>query len=155
MGVTQWVLIGVLAIMLIGYPILASRKTKAENQKVEERTNSLKRGDEIITTAGVYGKIIDIKQDGTAKKIVIETGDGDHKSYMTIDAYAIYSVLNDEKVPVDVKAKEDKKEKSDKKAPIKEEEEVKSEEKVEEPKLEEKVEEVKPEEKPAKKKKSK
>jgi len=144
MEIAQYILIGVIVVMFIGYFILSSRKTKAENQKIDERTNSLKRGDEIITTAGVYGKIIDIKKDGDIKKVIIETGDNDHKGYLTIDAYSIYSILNADKTPADVKAKEGKLE-------------TKAEEvKVEEVKSEEiKVEEPKSEEKPAKKKKSK
>lgn len=121
MGWFQWVAIGLIVLLLIAYPILMSRRNKAENKKMMEQTNSLKKGDEVITNAGVYGKVIEIKQEGEAKKVVIETGNDKFKSYMTIDAYAIYSVLNKEPV----KPAEDKKadaKKDEKKAEVKVEE---------------------------------
>ena len=96
---TQIILICLIAVLLIAYPILMFTKNKKENQRITEQTNSLKRGDKILTTSGVYGKIIDIKLEGNSKQITIETGSGNYKSYMTIDAYAIYSVIKDE-VPV-------------------------------------------------------
>ena len=97
---TQIILICLIAVLLIAYPILMfTKENKKENQRITEQTNSLKRGDKILTTSGVYGKIIDIKLEGNSKQITIETGSGNYKSYMTIDAYAIYSVIKDE-VPV-------------------------------------------------------
>lgn len=96
---TQIILICLIAVLLIAYPILMFTKNKKESQRITEQTNSLKRGDKILTTSGVYGKIIDIKLEGNSKQITIETGSGNYKSYMTIDAYAIYSVIKDE-VPV-------------------------------------------------------
>ena len=96
---TQIVLICLIAVLLIAYPIIMFTKNKKENQKIAERTNSLKKGDKILTTSGVYGKIIDIRMEGNTKQITIETGSGNYKSYMTIDAYAIYSVISDQ-IPV-------------------------------------------------------
>ena len=132
---TQIILICLIAVLLIAYPILMVTKNKKENQRITEQTNSLKRGDKVLTTSGVYGKIIDIKLEGTSKQITIETGSGNYKSYMTIDAYAIYSVIKDE-IPV---AKDlpltDKNKVEDKKAEAKEEKvQNKDEEKKEESK---------------------
>ena len=135
MGVMQWVLIGFIVLLLIAYPLLMARKNKKENEKIQEQTNSLKRGDEILTTAGVYGKILEVKQDGEAKKVVIETGSGKNKSYLTIDAYSIYTVLNK---PVAEPAKDAAK------AEVKTEE-VKTENKKEVAVAQEKKSEVKPE----------
>ena len=146
---TQIVLIVLIGLLIIAYPLLMMRRNKKENQRMTEQTNSLKRGDKVLTTSGVYGKIIDIKLDGTAKQITIETGSDKFKSYMTIDAYAIYQVIKDE-VPVakDITAAENKDAKN-----------AKVEEKAVEAKVEEttqpevQVAEVKPvEEKPAEKK---
>ena len=96
---TQIVLIVLIALLVIAYPLLMIRRNKKENQRMTEQTNSLKRGDKILTTSGVYGKIVDIKLDGTAKQVTIETGSDKYKSYMTVDAYAIYQVIKDE-IPV-------------------------------------------------------
>ncbi len=93
---TQIILICLIAVLLVAYPIIMIVRNKKENQKVAERTNSLKKGDKVLTTSGVYGKIVDIRMEGNAKQVTIETGSGNYKSYMTVDAYAIYSVISDQ-----------------------------------------------------------
>ena len=148
---TQIVLIVLIALLVIAYPLLMIRRNKKENQRMTEQTNSLKRGDKILTTSGAYGKIVDIKLDGTAKQVTIETGSDKYKSYMTVDAYAIYQVIKDE-IPV---AKDlpliDKNKVEDKKAEAKEEKvQNKEEEKKEESK-----DSAKPEKKTQSKKQSK
>lgn len=92
----QIILIVLIALLVIAYPVLMFTRNKKENQRMTEQTNSLKRGDKVLTTSGVYGKIIDIKLEGTAKQVTIETGSDKFKSYMTIDAFAIYQVIKDE-----------------------------------------------------------
>ena len=91
-GVIQYVLIGVVALLLIAMPIVMNARNKKETQKVQEQTNSLKVGDKILTTSGVYGIITEIQFSDSQKIVVIETG-GKTKSYMSVDAYAIYTVL--------------------------------------------------------------
>ena len=91
-GVIQYVLIGVVALLLIAMPIVMNARNKKETQKVQEQTNSLKVGDKILTTSGVYGTITEIQFSDSQKIVVIETG-GKTKSYMSVDAYAIYTVL--------------------------------------------------------------
>ena len=126
----QWVLIAVVVLLIFAYPFIMRSKNKKENEKLIEQTNSLKRGDKILTTSGVYGKILEVREEDGAKKVIIETGNDKYKSYMSIDAYAIYTVLKD-----DVKPQE--------KVEIKEEKAEVKEEKVEEVKVEEKKEETK------------
>ena len=126
---TQIVLICLIAVLVIAYPILITRKNKKETQRMTEQTNSLKRGDKVLTTSGVYGTILEVRQDGTSKQVTIETGSGKYKSYMTIDAYAIYQVIKDQPIETakDItksdEKKDDKKEdnKEEVKAEVKEE----------------------------------
>ena len=92
-NVMNYVLIAVVAILLIAMPILMNARNKRETQRVQEQTNSLKVGDKILTTSGVYGTITEVKFDDTQKMIVIETG-GKTKSYLTVDAYAVYQVIS-------------------------------------------------------------
>ena len=135
MGATQITLIVLILVLVIVYPILVSSKNKRENQKVIEQTNSLKRGDKVLTTSGVYGTIVDLKLENEKKIVTIETGSDKNKGYISVDAYAIYTVFSDEKQveTTDVKkaeVKEEKTTKKDKKAKV---EEVKTEEvKIEE-----------------------
>lgn len=93
--VVNYILIGIVVLMLIALPIMMNQKNKRETQKIQEQTNSLKVGDKILTTSGVYGTITELKFDEAQKLVVIETG-GKTKSYMTIDAYAIYTVFKSE-----------------------------------------------------------
>lgn len=122
----NYVLIGVVALLLIAMPIMMNMRNKKESQKVQEQTNSLKVGDEVLTTSGVYGTITEIKFDDAKKVVVIETG-GQEKSYMAVDAYAIYTVFTKDTTPAES-------------APVAEE--VKVEEPVVESVVEEKKEEV-------------
>ena len=94
-NVWNYVLIGVVALLLIALPILMNQKNKKESQKIQEQTNSLKVGDKVLTTSGVYGTITEIKFDDSQKLVVIETG-GKNKSYLSVDAYAIYTVFKSE-----------------------------------------------------------
>ena len=94
-SVWNYVLIAVVAVLLIAMPIMMNAKNKRESQKVQEQTNSLKVGDKILTTSGVYGTITEVKFDDTQKLVVIETG-GKEKSYLSIDAYSIYTVFKSE-----------------------------------------------------------
>lgn len=96
MGVTQWILIGFIVLLVIAYPILVSSRNKKETQKMQEQTNSLKRGDRVLTTSGVYGTIVDLEMSDEKKIVTIETGSGKKKGYVAVDAYAIYTVFKDE-----------------------------------------------------------
>ncbi len=115
---TQIVLIVFIALLVIAYPILISSRNKKENQKLQEQTNSLKRGDKVLTTSGVYGTVVDLHLEGDKKVVTIETGTGNHKSFMAVDAYAIYTILRDEEKKPEPEKVEDKKEeaKADKKS---------------------------------------
>ena len=103
--VWNYVLIAVVALLLIAMPIMMNARNKKESQKVQEQTNSLKVGDKVLTTSGVYGTITEVKFDDSKKTVVIETG-GKTKSYLTVDAYAIYTVFkSDEELKREAEAK--------------------------------------------------
>lgn len=105
MNATQIVLIVFIVLLIIIYPILISHRNRKENQRVQEQTNSLKRGDKVLTTSGVYGTIVDLHLEEDKKIVTIETGSGNKKGYIAVDAYAIYTVFKDEE---QVKAEEEK-----------------------------------------------
>lgn len=132
-GWVSYVLIGIIALMLIALPILMNQRNKKETQKIQEQTNSLKVGDKVLTTSGVYGTITEIKFDDTQKMVVIETG-GKNKSYLSVDAYAIYTVFKSE---AELKREAEEKALAEEKA-----KEVLKTEEIKEDKPEEKVEVV-------------
>lgn len=139
-NIVNYILIGIVVLMLIALPIMMNQKNKRETQKIQEQTNSLKVGDKILTTSGVYGTITEIKFDDAQKLVVIETG-GKTKSYMTVDAYAIYTVFkseeeleNEQQAKLEAEKAKEQEKKDDKKE---EKTEIVVEEKQEEPKAEE------------------
>ena len=75
---------------------MISARNKKENQRMQEQTNSLKRGDRVLTTSGVYGVIVDLQLEGDKKIVTIETGTEKKKGYVSVDAYAIYTIFKDE-----------------------------------------------------------
>ncbi len=138
-NVWNWVLIAVVVLLLIALPIMMNRRNKKETEKIQEQTNSLKVGDKILTTSGVYGTITELVFDESKKTVVIETG-GKNKSYLTIDAYAIYTVFkSDAELAREAALKEDKENKEETK-------EKKSDKKKSENKDENVIVEEKPEE---------
>ncbi len=97
MDATQIILIVFIVLLIIIYPIMISTRNKKENQRMQEQTNSLKRGDKVLTTSGVYGTIVDLQLEEDKKIVTIETGTEKKKGYISVDAYAIYTVFKDEK----------------------------------------------------------
>ena len=96
MTVEQIIILCVIVLLVILYPILVSSRNKKESQRLQEQTNSLKRGDKVLTTSGVYGTIVDLHLENDKKVVTIETGTGKQKGYLAVDAYAIYSVFKEE-----------------------------------------------------------
>ena len=133
MDIGQIILIVVIVLLIIAYPIMVSSRNKKERQKLDEQTNSLKRGDKIMTTSGIVGTIVDLHQEGERKIVTIETGTAKNKGYMSIDAYAIYSILNDNFASNDAENKNQPKVESNKES-IKEDKKPTTSEKAEETK---------------------
>lgn len=98
------VLIVFIVILLIAYPIMMYLRNKKENQRMQEQTNSLKRGDKVLTTSGVYGTIVDLHLQEDRQIITIETGTEKQKGYISVDAFAIYRIFNEEEKNKEVSA---------------------------------------------------
>lgn len=96
MDATQIILIVVIVLLIVIYPIMITARNKKENQRMQEQTNSLKRGDKVLTTSGVYGTIVDLQLENDKKVVTIETGTDKKKGYISVDAYAIYTIFKDE-----------------------------------------------------------
>lgn len=121
---SSWVLLGVLALFLIISPFLMKAKNKKEMEKAQQMIDSIKKGDQVMTAAGVVGKVVSIENKLDMKLVTIETGDEKHKGYMTMDINAIYANLSNPVIEAVSTKNENKKD-----------------EKVEEPIQDEKIEE--------------
>ena len=105
MDATQIILIVLIVALIIIYPIMIVSRNKKQRQQMQEQTNSLKRGDKVLTASGVYGTIVDLHQEGEKTIVTIETGMGNNKGYIAVDAYAIYSIIKDEEPATEIAEK--------------------------------------------------
>lgn len=90
---------------LIIITVLGSIRNKKERTARNEMVESLKIGDEVVTYAGIYGKIVSFSHTTDGKVVLIASGDGDRVSYLQIHINAIASKDtkqpdNEEEIPV-------------------------------------------------------
>lgn len=105
MGATQIILLCTIVVLVIMYPILTRVRNKKDIERLQEQTDSLKKGVKVLTTSGVYGTVVEVRQENERTLVVIETGSKDKKGYMAVEAFAIYTVFEEEK-PVEKKVDE-------------------------------------------------
>ena len=98
MDATQIILIVFIALLVVFYVVTGVVRNKKDRQAMSELVNSLKRGDKVMLSNGVYGKIVDLRMVNNRKVLDIETGHGKNLGYITVDAEAVYMILNDENV---------------------------------------------------------
>ena len=90
----SYILLGVLVLIIIIGPIFMKRRNKKESERMQAMVDSLKKGDKVITSAGVFGKVIGVEEKEGFKLVTIETGNEKNKSYLTMDVGAIYANLS-------------------------------------------------------------
>ncbi len=100
-GMPTWGLLIVFVVLIAIMIIPTYLRNKKENAKRQEVMSQLKTGDSIITTAGVFGKIVSVRETTIGRVYVIETGDDSHKSYQEIHADAIMGVDNKRDIILD------------------------------------------------------
>ncbi len=91
-GLSSWGLLIILIVAMVIMIIPTIIRNKKMNTERQNTISSLKVGAKIITTAGVFGKIISMRETTMGKVFVIETGDEKNKSYMEIHENAIMNV---------------------------------------------------------------
>lgn len=92
---TQWILLGLILVLIILYPVFTVFKNKKEKEKFDGLASSLKVSDKVMTSSGVYGEIVAITEQAQGKLITLKTGDEAHVGYVGVDIYAIYTVFKD------------------------------------------------------------
>lgn len=143
---SSWFLV-IILVVAVGLLMLSSftRRKKEEQYRLDLNEKMVK-GAKVRTIGGIYGTIVSVRNTTDGKIILLETGEGDKKSYASFHINAILDVTNEEDVVVDENGNEialSEYKKQQEEAKNKPAETPATEEKVEE-KAEEKVEEVKP-----------
>lgn len=87
-GIWMWVILGVLIVGLFVFNYFSRKK---QQKAAEEKMAGLVPGSKIKTIGLICGTVISI--DDVQNTVVIETGDNENKSYLTIDKSAIYQIF--------------------------------------------------------------
>ena len=107
MGATQIILLCTIVILVVMYPILTRIRNKKDIEKLQQQTDNLKVGTKVLTTSGIYGTVVELREENERTLVVIETGSKDKKGYLAIEAFAIYTIFDEvkpvEKLPAETK----------------------------------------------------
>lgn len=152
---TNWGSIIGLVVLLglaVVYLFFGFKNRKKQQEQVIKMMNELKKGDKIVTNAGIYGEIVSLRETNMGKVVTIKTGDDDDSkkaSYITLNASVILGIDQKQDLILDENGNViEPEDKEALKEEVLKEKAEKEEEKTEEP--EEKTEE-KPKKKNAKK----
>ena len=85
---TTYVIWGVVIVALVGLLFWSSRSNKKRNAEAAKLIDAVKPGNKVKTIGGICGVVTAI--DWEENTFVLETGDGEHKSYIKFDRKAIY-----------------------------------------------------------------
>ena len=89
-GASTWIILIVLLVVLVVMYVFSYIKRKKYNQEAIAMIDALKPGDKVKTYSGIYGTIVSIRETTDGKVVTLETGDGKHVSYVTVDTSVIY-----------------------------------------------------------------
>lgn len=132
----------VLLALAVAYIFFGFRNRKKQQEEAMKMINELKKGDKVVTNAGIYGEIVSIKETNIGKVVVIKTGDEEDSkkaSYITLNINVILGIdqkqdliLDENGNVIEIEDKQALKEEILKEKAEKEEPEEKPEEKTEE-----------------------
>ena len=90
----QWVLLGILLILIVAAPFYFRFMNKKETDKQSKLIDTLEKGDRVLTAAGIVGKVVAFEDKDGFNLVTIETGTAKNKGYLTLDVYAIAENLS-------------------------------------------------------------
>ena len=143
---SSWFLIIILVVAMALLLLSSFSRRRKEEQYRDDLASHIVKGAKVKTYGGLYGTVVSVRSTTDGKIVLIETGEGDKKSYQQLHINAIYGLDDSEEMVIDSEGNE---------VPLSalNNNETKTEEVNEEPKKEEK-EEVKSEESTDKPKKT-
>ena len=85
----QWVMIGVLVLIIVAFMIYNRRAQKKSQDETNDMLNAIKPGNKVKTIGGICGIVVEVcPEDNT---FVLETGtEASGKSYLKFDKQAVY-----------------------------------------------------------------
>lgn len=103
---SSWFLI-IIVILAMGLLILTSftRRKKEEDYR-NELSEKIVKGAKVKTYGGLYGTVVSIRNTTDGKIVLLETGEGNQKSYQQLHINAIYGIDESEEMVVDSEGNE-------------------------------------------------
>ena len=78
-----------IVVMIALFYFMLIRPQKRQQKTIKDMLDNLAVGDKVITTGGIHGKIVKMKDD----TVVLETGSGEAKSTITLSRNSVASCL--------------------------------------------------------------
>ena len=91
--VGEYILLGVLVVLLIGMFVASYIKRKKYNTNLNQLREDLKKGDKVMTDSGIVGEVVDSYEEEGYKYFILRSGKGEHTGYYTVHGNAIYYVF--------------------------------------------------------------
>ena len=79
--------IGFFAALMVVYFVFARRSQKKREEESKKILDAIKPGHKVKTIGGICGTVVSVS--GKDNTFVLETGEGDKKSYLTFDKFAV------------------------------------------------------------------
>ncbi len=96
-------LVGLLVLMVV-YLIFGTINRRKSQEQALKMLNDLKKGDKVVTNAGVYGEVVSMRETNMGKVVVIKTGhddDAKRASFLTVNASVILGIDRKEDLILD------------------------------------------------------
>jgi len=90
------ILLAVLIALVVALFIMSFLKKKKYNEELGQMRSELKKGDKVMTDAGVVGEVVESFVEDEYTYFVLKTGKGNNVGYFTVHANAIYYVFGKE-----------------------------------------------------------
>ena len=81
--------------LAVVYIFFGFRNRKKQQEQAMKMMSELKKGDKVVTNAGIYGEIVSLKETNMGKVVTIKTGDDEDSkkaSYITLNASVILGI---------------------------------------------------------------
>lgn len=91
-GISMWIMIALAAVLLVVMFITKSKGNKKYEMERQELLSNLKKGTKVITSFGIYGEVVEVKETTDGKVVLIASGDEKHKTYMNVHINAIMNI---------------------------------------------------------------
>lgn len=93
-----------LLVLMVVYLVFGTINRKKNQEQTLKMLSDLKKGDKVVTNAGVYGEVVSMRETNMGKVVVLKTGhddDAKRASFLTVNASVILGIDKKEDLLLD------------------------------------------------------